>query len=148
MHSRDKGKSGSTKPTDKRTYKWVKYKPKEIEQLITKLAKAGKAPSKIGLILRDQYGIPDIQKITKKKIKDILEQNKLKPELPEDLSALIKKEIILIKHMEKNKHDQPSKRGLKLTESKIRRLTKYYKNKGVLPKDWKYSKEQAKLLVQ
>ena len=148
MHSRDKGKSGSTKPLEKKTYKWVKYKPKEIEQLITKLSKLGKTPSQIGLILRDQYGIPDIKSITKNKLLAILKKNKLNPELPEPLSALIKKEIVLLKHMEKNKHDQPSKRGLNLTESKIRRLTKYYKKKGVLPKDWKYSKEQAKLLVQ
>lgn len=147
MYSGKKGKSGSHKPVEEKDHKWVNYKPKEIEQLILKIAKTGKTPSQIGMILRDEYGIPDLEKLTKKKLVMILKENKAAPELPEDLTALIKREIIILKHMEKNKHDQPSKRGLLLTESKIRRLVKYYKRVGKLPATWKYSKEQAKLLV-
>jgi len=41
-----------------------------------------------------------------------------------------------------------SKRNLQLTESKIWRLTKYYQKKNRLPKDWKYSPEQAKLMFE
>ena len=54
----------------------------------------------------------------------------------------------LRKHLEKNKKDYSSKRGLELTESKIRRLVKYYKKRKVLPEDWKYDPEKAKLLVR
>lgn len=146
MHSRDKGKSGSTKPLN-RKYTWVRYKSKEIEQLIIKLAKIGNTASKIGIILRDSYGIPDVKILTKKTITKILHDNKLAPELPEEFMDLIKKEIKIIKHMEKNKKDYVSKRGLQLTESKIRRLTKYYKRTGKISKDWTYNREKAKLLV-
>ncbi|RLJ09834.1 MAG: 30S ribosomal protein S15, partial [Candidatus Aenigmatarchaeota archaeon] len=31
---------------------------------------------------------------------------------------------------------------------KIRRLVKYYKRKKVLPPDWKYDPERAKLIVK
>lgn len=147
MYSRRKGKAGSKKPLVEKKYEWVKYKPKEIEQLIVKVAKNEPISSKIGIILRDSYGVPDVQKITGKSISKILENNKINKKIPDDLANLIRKQLIVIKHLEKNKKDQPSKRGLILTESKIRRLIKYYKRSKVLPKEWVYSKEQAKLLV-
>lgn len=146
MHSRRKGKAGSKRPLNP-NFAWVKYTGKEIEQLVVKLAKSEKSIAEIGLILRDSYGIPDVKRLTGKKISKIIEENDLKPKIPNDLNNLIKKEITLIKHLEKNKHDQSAKRGLILTDSKIKRLTKFYKNTRVLPKDWVYSKEQAKLIV-
>ena len=50
--------------------------------------------------------------------------------------------------MDKNKKDYTSKRGLELTESKIRRLAKFYKREGALPVDFKYDPDKAKLLVK
>jgi len=147
MHSRKKGKSGSKKPSVEKPQPWISHTSQEIEQLIAKLSKSGKTSSQIGIVLRDSYGIPNTKKITKKKTLKILRDHKLEPKLPEQLSNLIKKEIKIIKHMEKNRHDMPSRRGLLLTESKIKRLTKYYKSKGVLPQDWTYSREQAKITV-
>lgn len=147
MHSRKKGKSGSKKPVDEKSPSWVRYEPEEVEQLIVKLAKAGESQAKIGMVLRDKYGIPDSKKITKKSIKKILEENKITHEIPEDLLNLIKREINLTKHLEKNHKDMSAKRGLQLTESKIKRLSKYYRNSGILPKDWKYDRDKAKLLV-
>lgn len=147
MHSRKKGKSGSTKSLEKRDVSWVRYKPKEIEQLIIKLSKQDLKPSKIGLILRDSYGIPDVQILTKKKITKILKENKISYNLPEDLSSLIKRQIEILKHLETNHKDQTARRGLRLTESKINRLIKYYKKNKTLPEDWKYDKTKAKLLV-
>ena len=141
------GKSGSKKPTKAVKHSWMTYGAKEVEQLVLKLAKAGKTSSQIGLILRDSYGIPDVQSITNKKILKILDENKVTAELPEDLMALIKREITLIKHMEKNKHDMTAKRGFQLTESKINKLSKYYKNNGRLPSNWKYDREKIKLIV-
>ena len=147
MHSHKKGKSGSKKPSVKTPQPWVSYSQQEVEQLVLKIAKAEKTTSQIGIVLRDSYGIPDIKKITKKRITKMLKENKVAPKLPEDLTNLIKKEIKIIKHLESNKQDKPSRRGLLLTGSKIKRLTKYYKKKGVLPKDWEYSREQAKITV-
>jgi len=147
MYSRKKGKSGSHLVIKKDNRTWIKYNSEETEKLVLKFAKATKKCSEIGLVLRDQYGIPNVKEICGKTIGQILKDNKAAPELPDDLLNLISREIQIIKHLELNKKDQPARRGLILTESKLKRLIKYYKRKGVLPKDWKYSKEQAKLIV-
>lgn len=148
MHSRRKGKSGSKKPVKKVKPVWIRYTGKEIEQLVTKLSKSGNTPSEIGVALRDTYGVPDVKTLTKKKISKILDENKVAPKLPSDLASLIKRDIAIMKHMEINKKDMTAKRGLLLTESKIRRLTKYYKRVGKLPRDWSYDRSKAKLLIE
>jgi len=68
IYSRRKGKSGSKKPIKKVLPTWVRYKAKEVELLIIKLAKEGKPLAEIGLILRDTYGIPSTRLLTNKKI--------------------------------------------------------------------------------
>ncbi len=148
MYSRKKGKSGSKKPVKKTKPVWLRYGSKETEQLVIKLAKAGKPASEIGIILRDSYGIPSVRTITKKKISQILLENKLTPKLPYDLLALIKKEIMIMKHMDANKKDMTAKKGLIITDSKIRKLVKYYKRVGKLSADWTYDKKNAKLLLE
>lgn len=148
MHSRARGKSGSTKPIKKANPSWVQYKAKEIEMLIAKLAKEGQSASEIGIHLRDSYGIPDVKTITKKTITKILEEKKQTKEIPEDLLALIKKAILLRKHMEENHKDFSGKRGVQLTESKVRRLAKYYKASKKLPANWRYDPEKMKMYAQ
>lgn len=148
MHSRARGKSGSTKPIKKTIPSWVKYKPKEVELLVVKYAKEGKKPSQIGTRLRDVYGIPDIKTIVGKNVTEILKEKNLSLEFPEDLLALIKKSVFLRKHMEDNHKDFSAKRGLQLTDSKIRRLAKYYKKAKKLPSDWKYDPEKMKMHAQ
>ena len=137
-HGRGKGKSGSKKPEEKTKPIWVKYTKEEVESIIVKLAKQGLQPAKIGLILRDTYGIPLSKTITGKSISKTLEEKKLLPKEPSEITNLIKRADKLKKHYQKNKHDVVSKRGLQLTEAKIRRLAKHYKKKGVLDKKWKY----------
>lgn len=146
MYSRRRGKSGSKRPAQQ-IASWVKYKPEEIEQIVVKLAKKGNSSAKIGLMLRDEYGIPTV-KVKDLKIVQILKKNGVYPEYPEDMLNLMKRAVSLHKHLEKNKKDGISKRGLELTESKIRRLGKYYKSRGILSKDWKYDIEQARLIVK
>lgn len=147
MHSRKKGISGPTKPVNKTAQSWLRYKAKEVEMLIAKMAKEGRSTSDIGIILRDTYGIPDVKTLTKKSITKILEEKKLTKELPEDLFNLIKRYIQIKKHLEENKKDKPALRGLQLTESKMRRLVTYYKKKGVLPRDWKYDEQSIRMYV-
>ena len=147
MHSRKKGKSGSTKPIAKTQPSWVRYKAKEVEMLVQKLFKENNEPSQIGALLRDVYGIPDVQTITKKSIGKILKEKDLLPEIPEDLMALMKKNIKVAKHLEENHTDKVAKRGLQLTESKIRRLVKYYKANKRLPMEWKYEPDKVRLLI-
>ena len=143
MHSRKKGKHGSKKPAKKTSPSWIRYKSKEVELLIAKLAKEGKTNSQIGILLRDVYGIPSILALCGKSIGAILKGKKMLPEVQEDLTNLFKKYAALRKHLEANKHDETGARGLHLTESKIGRLTKYYKRTGRVPETWKFDTETA-----
>ena len=147
-YSRSKGKSKSVKPTKKTAQSWLGYKEKEVELLTTKLAKEGKTPSQIGLYLRDNYGIPSVKQATKKRITQILGEKNLLKDIPEDLMALIKRTVMLRTHLEKNHKDESAKRGLHLTESKIKRLVKYYKRTKKLSMDWKYDPERIKLYIE
>lgn len=148
MYSRKHGKSGSKRPLRKETPKWIRYKKKEVEQLILKLAKEEKSSAEIGLIMRDQYGIPSVKEITGKKIMRILRENDTAQKYPEDLMNLMRKALKVKEHLASHKHDPFAIRGLELTESKIRRLGKYYKKRGMLAEDWKYDPEKLKLLVK
>lgn len=148
IYSRKKGSHGSKRPAVRKAKKWTTLKKKEIEELVTKLAKERKTSATIGLILRDKHAVPDVKAATGKTISQIMKENKVYPELPEDMMSLLKKAVRLHGHLERNKPDKHSKRGLQNLESKIRRLGKYYVRNGDLPKGWKYSYEEAKLIVQ
>ena len=148
MHARRKGKSGSTHPIRESHPEWSALNPRETEARILELAKAEKSTSQIGMILRDQYAVPDVKIATGKKISKILDSNKMSPEIPEDLQNLIRCALRIRKHMDINKKDLHNRRNLQLTESKIRRLTKYYHNRDRLPKGWKYTPSQAKLMFE
>jgi len=143
MHSGARGKSGSKRPLKKSVPLWVTYKQKETEMIIAKLAKEGKTTAEIGTILRDTYGIPDVRLIFKKKILEIMVEKGISPEIPEDLLSLIRKSVLVRKHMGLNKKDMTAKHGLQLTESKIKRLVKYYKRTGRLAETWKYDPQRA-----
>ena len=147
MHARKKGRSGSKHPLRTAKQDFVTYDQSEIEELIVKLTKEENSPSKIGIILRDQYGIPSVKEITGKKIGHFLTANKLESKMPEDIQNLIRKAINLRKHLEKNSRDKHNRRGLQLIEAKIYRLGKYYKREGKLPADWRYDPEKARLMA-
>jgi len=88
---------------------WVKMKPAELEKIVVELAKEGNSPAKIGLILRDKYGVPKA-KLIGKKISKILKENNLHYQSDEDIvNGKIKK---LQNHISKNKHDHSATRAL------------------------------------
>lgn len=148
MHKRRRGASGSSRPL--RTVKpgWVDLSQEEIEDTIVKLARKGESPSKIGVILRDQYSIPLGKYFTKKKVTRVLREKGIEYEIPEDLMNLIRRAVRTYDHLQENQNDKVGKRSLQLTEAKIRRLANYYISRGRLPKGWKYSISRAKLLVR
>jgi small subunit ribosomal protein S15 len=148
MHSPRKGKSHSKRPIRLEVPEWFQRTNEETEELVIKLAREGHQPSMIGLILRDQYGIPLVKAVTGKTITKILAENDQALRVPEDLFHLIRRAINLRRHLEEAKKDLHSRYGLRLIESKVRRLVKYYRDQGVLPADWKYSPEQAALLIR
>ncbi len=148
MYSRSKGKSGSKRPIKKGGRSWVRYKSKEVELLIVKLAKEGKSGSEIGIYLRDTYGIPSIKEVTQKSVTSILKEKNLLSEIPEDVMGLIKRSIAIRKHLEANPKDGAASRGLIITESKIKKLVKYYKRVGKLSSKWKYDPAKIRLVVE
>ncbi|MEM0380545.1 MAG: 30S ribosomal protein S15 [Desulfurococcaceae archaeon] len=146
---REKGQSHSTRPLRANPPRWLKpdMSPEDIELLVVELFKKGYTPSMIGVILRDQYGIPLVKQVTGRKLCKILEKHGVQLPVPEDLLYLMKKAVNLRRHLDEHPKDYSAKRGLIEIESKIHRLVKYYKRVGKLPSDWKYSPESAKLIV-
>ena len=147
MHSRKKGKSGSTRPARLEKPVWVELSSEEVENEVIKLARKGFSQSLIGVILRDSYGIPLIKVVTGKSISQILKEKDIETPLPEDLTNLVKKALVLRKHLESNHKDLDSKKGLHRTESKIYRLIKYYKGKKILASDFKYDPDKIRTIV-
>jgi len=148
IYSHKKGKHGSRRPLREGAPGWVEYKAEELEKLVLKLRQRGMTSAMIGTVLRDQYGVPSVQDITGKKIQQILAANKMAPKMPEDILNLLRRVVAIQEHLAKNKADAKAKKGLEFTESKIRRLAKYYKREGKLPDDWQYDASKAKLLIQ
>jgi small subunit ribosomal protein S15 len=52
------------------------------------------------------------------------------------------------RHLEKNRKDKVTRRSLEITEQRIRKLARYYVRTGKLPKDWRYERERAALLLR
>lgn len=148
MHKSKRGKSGSKRPNITKNPDWVEMDDDKIEETVIELSKQGHSASEIGVILRDQHGVPDIKLATDKNVNEILEENNLTPEIPEDLMNLMERAVNLYEHLERNPKDLKNRRGLQLVEAKIRRLANYYKKEGVLSEDWKYTKDKAEMLTQ
>lgn len=127
LYGGGRGKARSHAPKQEKPY-WLKLSEKEVEELVVKLAQQGMDSAKIGLTLRDSYGIPSVKAVTNKKVQKILEENQVNVQSLE-LAALRKRAKALGKHLEKNKGDMTAKRGLQITEAKIRRLEKYHTKK-------------------
>jgi small subunit ribosomal protein S15 len=136
-----RGRSRSTRPVSKRMPNWIIYQPEEVKALIINLAREGKSQSVIGNILRDMYGIPLVKSVVGVGIRKVLEEAGLAPEIPEDLYNLMVRSTKLRRHLERNPKDYSNKRGYQLTESMIYRVTRYYKRKGILPRDWDHRRE-------
>ena len=145
LHTHNHGKAHSIRPIESKFSSWVKQDPKEIEDLVIKYTKDGLTPSQIGIKLRDQHAIPLVKPIINKTISDILDQNDLKSEIPEDLNNIVTKAVGLQKHLKSNKNDRRNIRSLELIEAKVHRLSVYYKKIGRIPKNWKYKSVIAQL---
>ena len=125
----------------RRAPSWCRYGPEEAEAFVVKLAKEGHGPSKIGVLLRDQYGIPLVKFVAGRSVAEIMESAGIKTGIPEDLNNLLQKANRLQRHLSKNKADAPNKKSLELATSKIRCLANYYKERGILPESWEYKPE-------
>ena len=145
MHAHTHGKSHSTRPTSKDLPPWLTESQGKVSSLIVTLSKQGLTPSEIGLRLRDENGIPLSKTVLGKSITDVLVENNIRRDMPEDLEHLVMKALGLQKHLRTHNSDHRNVRSLELIESKIHRLYKYYKRVGKLNRTWKYAAVIAQL---
>ena len=148
MHSPGRGKSGSTKPMVDKAPEWSNTDAKEVTELILSLAGEGHNPATIGTILRDQHAVPDVRLVVGKRLGQVLAENDVNPKYPEDMMNLMRRALRLIDHLESNRKDRHNSRQLELTESKIRRLSRYYKGRGQLDTEWAYKRDELRLMVE
>jgi small subunit ribosomal protein S15 len=147
MHSRKKGASRSRPPTTGKAPDWSDVSKDELEKLVIKLHDSGLPSTKIGLTLRDQYGVPSVKLVLGKNMNRFLKEKSSLPEIPEDLSNLMRHSLQVRKHLKTNVKDVHNKRSLQLMENKIRRLVKYYHDSGRLARAWEYKPETVEMLV-
>jgi len=147
MHSKGKGISKSAKPYRRTPPSWLKTTTAEVVEHICKFARKGLTPSQIGVVLRDSHGVAQVKNLTGSKILRILKKNGLAPQIPEDLYMLIKKAVSVRKHLERFRKDKDAKFRLILIESRIHRVTRYYKSVKALPPTFKYESATASALV-
>lgn len=101
---------------------WVKMKEPELKKVIAELAEKN-SPSQIGIILRDQYGIPTT-KIFGKKLQSYLKE--LGIDRKETLENAEKKVEAMKEHLKKNITDRKAKHKLQKAQSQLSVVRKYY----------------------
>ncbi|MFA6022987.1 MAG: hypothetical protein WC781_02790 [Candidatus Pacearchaeota archaeon] len=102
-------------------------KVEDIEAIVIDLAKKGTSPSKIGIILKEKYGVQKI-KLLGKKISKILKENKISYE--DDHVSIQNKIKSLEKHYEKNKQDKRAEREIVRYIGLRKKIEKYKIKKG------------------
>lgn len=149
MYKSRKGKSGSSKPFVNEAPAWSNTDKAAVTELVLDLAKAGNSTAEIGTILRDQHAVPNARLVLGKRIGQVLAENNVGGTYPEDMMNLMRQAVGLINHLGSGNHkDIHNKRSLELTEAKIRRLANYYKSEGRLPSDWRYKRDELRLMVE
>ena len=149
MYKSRKGKSGSSRPHVSEAPEWSNTDAKAVTELILDLGKAGRSTADIGTILRDQHAVPDVRLVLGKRIGAVLLENNIGGTYPEDMMNLMRKAVGIINHVGSGNHkDLHNKRSLEITEAKIRRLANYYKAEGRLPSEWRYKREELRLMVE
>ena len=148
MHSKGKGSSGSRKPHSNAPPEWSNSDKKEIEELIVQLSDEGHTNASIGTVLRDKHGVPDVRLVTGERISQTLNRLGKSAGLPEDLMSLMRRALRLIDHLSQNSKDIHNRRQLELCESKIRRLSRYYRENNQIDSEWTYKRDQLRLMVE
>lgn len=137
MHSSGKGKSGSMKPFTTTIPTYMVESIPEIKKTVIHLANRGNPCATIGAILRDQYGVGNCADVLGSNLLEFLKQNNAAPVIPDDLAALVARANSIRLHLKNFKKDNSAKYRLILINSRLHRLVRYYKEKNVLPGNWK-----------
>lgn len=148
MHTRKRGKSKSRKPPAERAQVPQDVNKDEVVKAVVEYAKQGMHQAQIGQALKEKHNVPYVKQMFGKRLNVILNENGFKYEIPQDLLDLLKRSVVLRKHLDKNHGDMHNKLALQRTEMKIWRLSNYYRENGKLPMDWKYDPVKVALLIK
>ena len=149
MYKSRKGQSGSTRPHVSEAPEWSNTDKDAVQSLILDLAKAGRSTAEIGTILRDKHAVPNVRLVLGKRIGQVLAENDMTGTYPEDMMNLMRQAVAIINHLGSGNHkDIHNKRALEITEAKIRRLASYYIGENRLPSDWRYKRDELRLMVE
>lgn len=99
---------------------WLKYSKEEVVAIIQKLHGKGLSAEKIGLTLRDQYGIPSVR-LYDIKMKEAI-GDKFEEPTTNNLRTKLDK---IIGHFKKNKQDKRAGRSLMITKAKLKKREEY-----------------------
>lgn len=88
---------------------WVNMKSEDVEKKVIQLAKEGNSPERIGIMLRDEHGIPKVR-FFGKRIKHILKKANIWED--SERQNQVKKIGKLEAHVKKNGHDYTAKKSL------------------------------------
>ena len=146
LYSKRKGKSKSRKPLMSEAN--VEVDMKKIDAPVAAYIKQGMNSAMIGQNLKDKHNVGYIKAAFGMRLGQYLAEKGVKKEMPDDLVALMRKAVIIRKHLTANHRDVYGKVRLHRVESKIWRLSKYYIQSGKLPASWKYDPEQAALMIK
>lgn len=149
MHTGKHGKSKSRKPDVAMGTmpEGATVSETEVRKLLDEYSKQGMHQAAMGRELKGK-GVLYFKQMFGKRLGTVLKEEKLQKVYPQDLLDLMKRAITIRKHLVKNHKDQHNKQSLIRTESKIWRLSKYYKREGTLPKDWKYEPDKVALIIK
>lgn len=104
---------------------WVKMSEADLKKVIAELADKYQ-PAQIGIILRDQYGVPSTR-VFGKKLGAYLKE--LGIEANEDLSRAEKKVERMQEHLKENVTDKKAKHKFQKAQTRANILRKYAKKK-------------------
>ena len=104
---------------------WLKMKEPELKKIIVELSEKH-SPSKVGIILRDQYGVPTTR-LYGKKLSAYLKEAGI--ENKEDLESAERKVDKLKEHLKKNITDRKAKHKLQKAQSRLNITRKYFSRK-------------------
>ncbi len=151
MHSKKRGKSKSRKPVREEgapASGACKLSRDEIAELAAGYARQGMSQAMIGERLKEEHNVQYIKEATGSRLAKLLSEKGIKPGIPGDMLALMTKAVRVRRHLAANRQDVYSRVRLIRIESKLLRLSRYYRAKGVLPEAWRYDPQQAELIVK
>jgi len=102
--------------------KWLKLSEVELKKIITELIKTEEQPAKIGLILRDKYGVPTTR-VYGKKLAVYLREAGLTTNI--EVKNAEKKFERMKEHLKENITDRKTKHKLQKAQSRMNIIRKY-----------------------